>query len=171
MIEDRTGSPSVSDQRSLGNTSRQSSARRRSPNSGESTSLERARSRIQSSLSPFSDDTYSTFLVRKMFVSDSQPGRHNFTWFFQTQLELHPNALPYIAVQSLAVSFFGRMHGNDTAFMNKGFRLYSKSLLRLRESIEDPSTCYDASNVAATLALLIYEVYPIQSRESSIVVD
>jgi hypothetical protein len=42
--------------------------------------------------------------------------------------------------------------------MAEAANLYGKALRQLWMSIQDPKTCYDHSNVSATMALNLYEV-------------
>jgi len=93
-----------------------------------------------------------------MFQGHPQgPDEYSHQTWFDNQLKVDPNNMAYIARQSLATAYFARMHGNSPEILNKSSKLYSKALIQLRTAIEDPDTCYDHSNISATMAMTLYE--------------
>ena len=59
------------------------------------------------------------------------------------------------------------MHGNETGIMRRGAVLYGKALNQLHGRLKNDQTCYDEKNVAATIALHLYEVVVTPQKLSS----
>ena len=111
---------------------------------------------IKKSPSPFSIDAYIAFTVKKLFANGADsPEPKNECWI-SSIIQDDSSHVSYTALKCLATAYFGRMQKRSD-IMLQGAHLYSKALLQLKASIENPITAHDHRNVAATMALVHYE--------------
>ncbi|KAI9844782.1 MAG: hypothetical protein M1838_002038 [Thelocarpon superellum] len=116
----------------------------------------RRRSLIARSLSRYLDlDRYIAFIRQKWFIADKY---QSFQQWTTRVLAGDAGDVSFTALQCLAAAYFAHMHGKPKAVVIQGTALYGKALVQLRQRIEDPRTAYDATNVAAAIALHLYEL-------------
>ena len=62
------------------------------------------------------------------------------------------------AVQSLAMTHFARMHGNDQKLLDQGRHLYGRAIIQLANEVPKPDMPYDQDVMLAAVALYFYEL-------------
>ncbi|KAF2673575.1 hypothetical protein BT63DRAFT_451628 [Microthyrium microscopicum] len=66
-------------------------------------------------------------------------------------------SLEQVAIKSLATTYFGRMHSNDTSLIDEGGRLYRRAIRQLAEKLAYPETSTDQEIMLTCLTLYHYE--------------
>ena len=111
------------------------------------------------SLSGFTNNLYCSFLVNTYWASDdSTPdfGNINRQWFTQclNKEEDHPTSS--LALQALAMAFFGRKHRQDQIVL-RSIALYGRALRALSQDLQTPDKLASFDTLAAVTTLSLFE--------------
>jgi hypothetical protein len=106
--------------------------------------------------SAFEDNIYIAFLIQRLF---QLPGQRKVIghWMAAIPKQSTVESALSLSVQSLATSFFGRVH-RQPVIMERGVQLYGAALGGLSHLLQDPQRCWSFEALACANALELYEV-------------
>jgi hypothetical protein len=107
-------------------------------------------------LNAFQDDIYIAFLIRRLFQLPAQRNALGH-WMDAISREDAVDSTLSLCVQSLATSFYGRVH-RQPAILVRGAQLYGSALGRFSQLLDDPQQCRSFEALACASALELYEV-------------
>ena len=102
-------------------------------------------------------DAYITFTARRFFGLGDDGPEHDYELWISSMFQDDSNQVSYTAPKCLAATYFGRIQQRPDV-LREGDTLYGKALHQLRDSLEDRTTAYERQNLAATIALVYYEM-------------
>jgi hypothetical protein len=120
------------------------------------TNLQQSRPCQGMNLSAFQDDIYIAFLKRRLFQLEGQRKALGH-WMDAISGENTIDSALCLSVQSVATSFYGRVH-RQPVIMARGARLYGSALERFSQLLQDPQRCRSFEALACASALELYEV-------------
>ena len=109
-------------------------------------------------LNAFQDDIYIAFLIGRLFQLPAQK-RALGHWMDAISREDTVASTLSLCVQSLANSFYGRVH-RQPAITARGAQLYGSALGRFSQLLQDPQQYRSFEALACASALELYEVSP-----------
>ena len=118
--------------------------------------LQQSRPCREMNLSAFQDDIYIAFLKRRLFQLEGQRKALGH-WMDAISWENTIDSALHLSVQSIATSFYGRVH-RQPAITARGAQLYGSALGRFSQLLQDPQRCRSFEALACASALELYEV-------------
>ncbi|KAL9080290.1 MAG: hypothetical protein Q9157_000940 [Trypethelium eluteriae] len=110
------------------------------------------------SLAGFANDLYCSFLINSYWASSASDdyAATNRTWFIAclTKGRAHPTS--YLALQALAMAYFGRKHHQHQIVFNSS-ALYGRALRALSGDIQNPDKVRSFDTLAAVTSLSLFE--------------
>ena len=120
----------------------------------------------QVGLSGISEDVYHSHLLDKFFATsvDYKDFSVNRSWMVSCLSKPKEYPTAALALKSLATSFFGRKHSQES-ILHDGATSYGQALLAVRRTLQDPVRAWSFDALATTTALNQYEHLIFTSRQ------